>query len=72
MQIKDQQLARDRVLELADDARYRPFVVGYLLSCLDERHWSALVQAALEFGERRVQQQDEARARAREIASNGG
>jgi hypothetical protein len=72
MQIKDQQLARDRVLELADDARYRPFVVGYLLSCLDERHWASLVQAALEFGESRVRQQDEMKARAREIASNGG
>lgn len=45
------EIARRRVMELADDPTYRPFVVGYLLSCLPERHWEALVQSALEFVE---------------------
>lgn len=43
--------ARDQVQALADDPRYRPFVIGYLLSCLDERHWMALVEAAVAFVE---------------------
>lgn len=44
-----QEDARRQVQALADDARYRPFVIGYLLSCLDERHWMALVEAAVSF-----------------------
>lgn len=67
-----QQTARDRVQELADDPRYRPYVVGYLLSCLDERHWDALVQSALSYVEGIEEQQAAARARARELAANGG
>lgn len=55
--------ARDRVMELAADARYRPFVIGYLLSCLDERHWNALVEAAIEFGEANIRRQAELRSR---------
>lgn len=43
--------ARGQVQALADDPRYRPFVIGYLLSCLDERHWMALVEAAVSFVE---------------------
>ena len=54
-----QQIARQRVMELAADARYRPFVVGYLLSCLDERHWDALVDAAIEFSETNIRRQQE-------------
>jgi hypothetical protein len=64
--------ARDRVLELAADGRYRPFVVGYLLSCLSERHWDALVQAALEFGEAAKARQEAAESRSREVRANGG
>jgi len=66
------QAARDRVQELADDPRYRRYVVGYLLSCLDERHWDALVQSALQYVEGIEEQQAAAQARARELASNGG
>ena len=54
-----QQIARQRVMELAADDRYRPFVVGYLLSCLDERHWQALVDAAIEFSETNIRRQEE-------------
>ena len=54
-----QQIARQRVMELAADARYRPFVVGYLLSCLDERHWESLVHAAIEFSETNIARQEE-------------
>lgn len=46
-----QETARRSVLALADDPRYRPFVISYLLNCLDERHWMALVEAALAFVE---------------------
>lgn len=67
-----QQTARDRVQELADDPRYRPYVVGYLLSCLDERHWDALVQSALSYVEGIEEQQAAAQARARELRSIGG
>ena len=58
-----QQIARQRVMELAADARYRPFVVGYLLSCLDERHWESLVNAAIEFSETNIARQQEAFSR---------
>lgn len=54
-----QHIARQRVMELAADDRYRPFVVGYLLSCLDERHWEALVDAAIEFSETNIRRQEE-------------
>lgn len=54
------QNARLRVIELAADGRYRPFVIGYLLSCLDERHWEALVECAIEFGEANATRQKEA------------
>jgi hypothetical protein len=46
-----QQAARDRVHELAADPVYRPYVIGYLLSALDERHWEALVASAIDFVE---------------------
>lgn len=52
MQDAQRRILRERVEELASDPKYRPYVVGYLLSCLDERHWEALVQSALEFSER--------------------
>lgn len=55
--------ARDRVVAMAADARYRPFIVGYLLSCLDERHWEALVHAAIEFSEANIARQAELRSR---------
>lgn len=67
-----QEAARDRVQALADDPRYRPYVIGYLLSCLDERHWDALVQSALQYVEGIEAQQAAAQARARELAANGG
>lgn len=72
MQKSPQQTARDRVQALADDPRYRPYVIGYLLSCLDERHWDALVQSALQYVEGIEAQQAAARARARELTANGG
>lgn len=67
-----QQIARQRVMELAADARYRPFVVGYLLSCLDERHWSALVDAAIEFAETNIARQNDAVKRVGGIPSQRG
>jgi hypothetical protein len=67
-----QQIARQRVMELAADARYRPFVVGYLLSCLDERHWEALVQAAIEFSETNIRRQQESLSRIEGIPSKRG
>lgn len=51
MPIPDAEIARARLTELIDDPRFRPYVFGYLLSCLDERHWADLVQSALEFTE---------------------
>lgn len=60
MSTNPQETARQRVMELAADARYRPFVVGYLLSCLDERHWQALVDAAIEFSETNIERQNAA------------
>jgi len=63
MHTEQQQILRDRVIDLAADAKYRPYVIGYLLSCLDERHWEALVQSALEFGEQVQQLQAEFKGR---------
>jgi hypothetical protein len=57
-------IARDRIIELAADPATRPYVVGYLLSCLDERHWAQLVQSALEFAEGQLERQASAQARA--------
>jgi len=57
-------VARDRIIELAADPATRPYVIGYLLSCLDERHWPQLVQSALEFAEGMVERQATAQARA--------
>ena len=65
-------IARDRVQELADDPRYRPYVVGYLLSCLDERHWGALVQSALDYVDGLAAEEEARKARVRELAANGG
>lgn len=67
-----QQIARERVMELAADERYRPFVVGYLLSCLDERHWEALVHAAIEFSETNIARQAELRSRVDGIQTKRG
>lgn len=67
-----QQIARERVMELAADERYRPFVVGYLLSCLDERHWEALVHAAIEFSETNIRRQQELRSRVDGIQTKRG
>jgi hypothetical protein len=72
MQKNPAQIARDRLQELAADPRYRPYIVGYLLSCLDERHWAALVEAALEYGEGLVALQEASEARARELAAERG
>lgn len=72
MLTKDQQAARDRVFELAADPEFRPYIVGYLLSCLDERHWSALVQSALEFTEGVKAAREASQARAREVQRHGG
>jgi len=72
MALEPHQAARERVIELAADARYRPFVIGYLLSCLDERHWLALVEAAIEFGEGVAARQAESIERGRELRANGG
>lgn len=66
------QQARDRVQELADDPRYRRFVIGYLLSCLDERHWNALVEAALAYVEGVEELQEANRARAQEVSAERG
>jgi hypothetical protein len=63
MSDESQLAARERVMELAADARYRPFVVGYLLSCLDERHWQALVDAAIEFTEANIRRRRELESR---------
>jgi hypothetical protein len=57
---------------LAADPRYRPFVVGYLLSCLDERHWNALVEAALAYVEGIQELQEATRARAQEVSRERG
>ena len=72
MLTKDQQTARDRVFELAAEPEYRPYIVGYLLSCLDERHWTALVQSALEFTEGVKSAREAAEARAGELRRHGG
>lgn len=66
------EIARDRVQELADDPRYRPYVIGYLLSCLDERHWDALVQSALAYVEGLEELEAARKARVRELVQNGG
>lgn len=72
MSSNPQETARQRVIELAADARYRPFVIGYLLSCLDERHWQALVEAAIEFSETNIERQNAALKRVGGIPSNRG
>lgn len=54
------QNARDYVIATAEDARHRPFIIGYLLSCLDERHWEALADAAVEFSSANVERQRDA------------
>lgn len=72
MLTKDQQVARDRVFELAADPAIRPYILGYLLSCLDERYWSALVQSALEFTEGMKAAREAAQARAGEVQRHGG
>ena len=64
--------ARDRVQSMANDARYRPFIVGYLLSCLDERHWEALANAAIEFAENNIARQEESLKRVEGIPSKRG
>lgn len=65
-------IARQRIVELGNDPRYRPYVIGYLLSCLDERHWDALVQSALEFVEGLERLGEESAQRARELRRHGG
>lgn len=65
------QIARDRVMDLANDPAYRPYVVGYLLSCLDERHWEALVQSALEYVEGLKELERDAQSRARGLLRGG-
>lgn len=72
MQQTARQAARDRIQELAEDPRYRPYVIGYLLSCLDERHWDALCQSAVEYVEGLEGLQAASRARGEELRRNGG
>lgn len=72
MAMSPTELARQRVTDLADDPRYRPYVIGYLLSCLPERHWDALVQSALEFGEYMAHQRELDKERAAELQKHGG
>jgi hypothetical protein len=67
-----QNAARDRVQALADDPRYRPFVIGYLLSCLDERHWMALVEAAVEYVAALEAQREELQARSEVLRQERG
>jgi hypothetical protein len=57
---------------LADDPRYRPFVVGYLLSCLDERHWLALVDAAVAYVEGIQEHQEAVKVRLVELRKERG
>jgi len=59
MSRKPGQNARDYVIATAEDPRFRPFIIGYLLSCLDERHWEALADAAVEFATANVERQRE-------------
>lgn len=49
---EDSQTARERLMELAEDPEFRPFILGYLVAALDERFWPLLVQNALEHAER--------------------
>ncbi len=42
------QTARNRLMELAEDPLYRPFILNYLIMALDERYWPLLVEVTLE------------------------
>lgn len=64
--------ARDRIMELAADPKYRPYVIGYLLSCLDERHWQALVESAIEFVDGLAAAHEADMARLEELRRTGG
>lgn len=66
------QAARNRVLELANDPQFRPFIIGYLLGCLDERHWEALAEAAVQFAADNVRRQREAVERLEGLHSRRG
>jgi hypothetical protein len=66
------QNARDAVYAMVDDARYRPFIIGYLLNCLDERHWESLVTAAVEFADGNVRRQAELKGRVEEMRNTRG
>lgn len=57
------QNARDYVVATAEDPRYRPFIIGYLLSCLDERHWEILADTAVEFAKAQIELQRESVSR---------
>lgn len=72
MSDESMRIARDRVMELADDPVYRPYVIGYLLSCLNERHWLALVESALMYVEGVAAAQAAAGARAAEVYGERG
>lgn len=60
MQKQPGQNTRDYVIAVAEDPRFRPFIIGYLLSCLDERHWEPLAHAAIDFATGNVELQREA------------
>lgn len=62
---ESKQATRNRLFQLADDPQTRPYVFGYLLSCLDERHWQALAESAMQFAADNVRLQREAAEQAR-------
>jgi len=64
-----QQTARRRLMELAQDPAYRPFILGYLIEALDERYWPLLVQVALEHVEQLAELQEASRARVGELTT---
>lgn len=51
----------------ADNPTTRRFVVGYLLSCLDERHWAALADAAVDYAQGQAGLQEATVARLRAV-----
>lgn len=69
MQENSKQATRNRLFQLADDPTTRPYIVGYLLSCLDERHWEALAESAMQFALDNVRLQRETAEQARRAAA---
>lgn len=67
MQQESTKKARERLVELAEDPEFRPFIVGYLISALDERYWPLLVQVALEHVETMQSLQEATSSRVRQL-----